>query len=78
MGRRTGLPGSLDGAEIRNEVPNECVHLCVDGLTFDFIKDALTTTGSRSPSLGVTPSGGLLLRLIPAGQRDGTGTSRWR
>lgn len=39
--RKGGLIG-LDGIEIRNEFLKKGVQLCVDGLSFDFIKDALS------------------------------------
>jgi len=39
--RKGGLIG-LDGIEIRNDFLKKGVQLCVDGLTFEFIKDALS------------------------------------
>ena len=39
--RKNGLIG-LDGIEIRNEFLKKGVQLCVDGLPFEFVRDALT------------------------------------
>lgn len=39
--RKKGLI-ALDGIEVRNEFLKKGVQLCVDGLSFDFIRDALT------------------------------------
>ena len=41
VARKNGLIG-LDGADIKNEFLKKGVQLCVDGLSYDFVREALT------------------------------------
>jgi chemotaxis protein MotA len=41
VARRNGLIG-LDGADIKHDFLKKGVQLCVDGLSFEFVRDALT------------------------------------